>query len=268
MKDAEPHLVPAVHRAILILNSFRGGEGSFGVSDLSRRLDLNKSTVYGILNTLAHHRFLDREESTKKYRLGPALLDLGSLVGARLSVREVAHPYLIRLAERFRTTVLLASYVPDGRVLIVDSETPELDFKISASVGSRISHWASPFGKLFHAAMAPAALAELLDRHPMTPHTSCTTVDPAAYLDLLAQVRRQGFATDDEEFLHGIRGVGVPVNDQEGRVVAALVVLGFCRIMDERMIASLKEALPESGRRISRRLGAQDYPTWSGTWTE
>lgn len=268
MDDDHSNLVPAVDRAIQILHTFESGDESFGVSDLSRILDLNKSTVFDILTTLTHYNFLERDEESKKYCLGPALFHLGNLVGARLSTRDVAHPFVHDLAADFAATAILGSFTPNSRVMIVDSAEPEADIKLSASIGSRIEHWASLFGKLFHAALPPDELRALLDAKPMRSLTEYTLAEPTRYIRELARVREQGFATDDEEYLDGVRAVGVPINDREGRVTAALVVMGFARGMDEEKMGRLREALPRVGRRVSELLGALDYPQWNGTWAE
>jgi IclR family transcriptional regulator, KDG regulon repressor len=105
--DDHSNLVPAVDRAIQILYAFQSGDESFGVSDLSRILDLNKSTVFDILTTLTFYNFLERDEESKKYRLGPALFHLGNLVGARLSTRDVAHSFVRDLAVDFAATAIL-----------------------------------------------------------------------------------------------------------------------------------------------------------------
>ena len=66
--------VPAIDRAIRVLYLFKDGEKKeYGVSEISRRLYLNKSTVHNILNTLTHYKFLEQNELTRSYRLGPAL---------------------------------------------------------------------------------------------------------------------------------------------------------------------------------------------------
>jgi DNA-binding IclR family transcriptional regulator len=262
------NLVPAVDRAIQILHSFHSGDESYGVSDLSRMLELNKSTVYDILNTLTYHGFLEREEESRKYRLGPALFHLGNLVGARLTVRDVAHPFVRELASTFTATVILASFTPNQRVMIVDSAEPELNVKITASIGSRISHWSGVFGKIFHAAMGPQEFQALLDAKPMVPLTENSISNSGQYINELDMVRAQGYALDNEEYLDGVRAVGVPINDREGRVAAALIVMGFCRMMDETKIERLVEELPRAGRRISELLGAREYPQWNGTWAE
>ncbi len=268
MDEHQTNLVPAVDRAIQILHSFQSGEESFGVSDLSRMLDLNKSTVFDILNTLTHYNFLERDEEHKKYRLGPALFHLGNLVGARLSTRDVAHPFVRDLAADYGATAILGSFTPNSRVMILDSAEPEMDVKISVAVGSRIEHWAGIFGKIFHAALPPDEFHALLSTKPMRPLTEKTQMDPDLYARELGQVREQGYATDGEEYLPGVRAVGVPVNDREGRVAAALIVMGFVRHMDDEKVERLTEELPRVGRRISELLGAREYPQWNGTWAE
>ncbi len=268
MKEDTPALVPAVDRAMQILKAYNSGEDAFGVSDLSRSLNLNKSTVFDILNTLTYHNLLERDDDTKKYRLGPALFHLGNLVVERLSVRDVAHPFVRDLAVQYASTIVLGTFTPSGAVMIMDSAEPELDLKVSPSMGSRMSHWAGAFGKIFHAALSQEALRELMREKPMRPHTPHTIVDWDLYSKELEQVRQNGYATDYEEFLHGIRAVGVPINDREGRVTAALVVMGWVRLMDEDKMALLCHELPYYGQRISELLGTRDYPQWNGTFAE
>lgn len=264
MIERQNGLVPAVDRAIQILNVYRSGEEAFGVSEVSRLLDLNKSTVYAILNTLAYHGFVERDEETKKYRLGPALFHLGSLVRPRVNLRDVAHPFILDLAGQVDATVILGSYTTDDDVLILDSAEPDFDMKISASVGTRVPHSAGVFGKIFHAAMDGETLSRLLAARPLRPYTPQTIVDLAEYQQELERVRATGIAEEDQEYLDGVRAIGVPIVNREGQVIAALIVTGFSRHLDDAKMALLRERLPAVGRRISELLGAQEWPAWNG----
>ncbi|MBA3533551.1 MAG: IclR family transcriptional regulator [Ardenticatenales bacterium] len=243
MSDTSSNLVPAVDRAIQILFTFHQGDESYGVSDLSRMLDLNKSTVFDILNTLTHHNLLEREEETKKYRLGPALFHLGNLVGARLTLRAIVQPFLVEVLKEFGSTTILARLASNGRVLIVDSAEPEVPLKLSVTPGTRLESGESVFARLFRAATSDGDAETLA-------------------------VRSRGYVTDDQESVAGVRAVGVPLNDREGRVIATLTVMDFVRRMDETKIARLIDALPHVGQRISERLGARSYPQWNGIWTD
>src|SRR5512136_1317620 len=114
-------LVPAVDRAAQILAVIASSETPLGVSELSRKLKLNKSTTHDILATLSHHHLLERDESTKTYRLGQALAELGRVVGERMDLRTVAHPRLVALARAVEETVILGTY-HDAHVAIIDRE--------------------------------------------------------------------------------------------------------------------------------------------------
>ena len=120
-KNDHASLVPAVDRAARLLHTIASSETSLGVSELSRQLKFNKSTTHDILTTLCHHHLLERDESTKTYRLGYALAELGHRVGERMDLRAVAHPRLLALARAVEETVILGTY-HDGHVAIVDRE--------------------------------------------------------------------------------------------------------------------------------------------------
>lgn len=265
MLEPQNGLVPAVDRAIQILNVYQSGEESYGVSELSRHLDLNKSTVHAILNTLAYHGLVERDEETKKYRLGPALFHLGELVRPRVNVRDMAHPFILDLADGVDQTVILGSFTLEDDVLILDSAEPEFDMKISASIGTRVPHSAGVFGKIFHAAMDEQTLRRLLASKPLHPYTPQTIVDPSEYRQELERVRATGVAEEYEEYLDGVRAMGVPIANREGQVIAALIVTGFSRHLDDAKMALLRERLPAAGRRISELLGAREWPAWNGT---
>lgn len=263
MIEQRNSLVPAVDRAVQILKAFQSGEESYGVSDLSRLLDLNKSTVYEILNTLAHYGLVERNEETKKYRLGPALFHLGNLVRRRLNLRDVAHPFILDLADEVNETVILGAFTPENDVLILDSAEPKFDMKISASIGMRVPHSAGVFGKIFHAAMDSRTFQDLLATKPLRAYTEKTIVDLTEYQKELERVHATGIAEEYEEYLDGVRAIGVPIVNREGQVVAALIVTGFSRHMDDSKMELLRERLPAVGRQISELLGAREYPAWN-----
>lgn len=257
-----PPLVPAVDRAVQILNAFQSADELLGVSDISRQLALHKSTVYDILNTLAFHGLLLRDEETKKYRLGPTLARLGSLVGPRLSLREVARRQMHELAAQLGETVILGIPTADEHILIAEVAAPELDMQLSAPVGRRLHHSAGAPARVIHAALPVAALHDLLARNPLRPFTARTITDPAAYERLLAVVRRQGFATDDGEYLDGVRAIAAPIWDWRG-LAGALYAVGFSARLTEPRLAELARRIPAAAHDISAELGGTP-PAWWG----
>ena len=262
-------LVPAIDRAIRVLHLFKnGGQQEYGVSEISRLLNLNKSTAHNILNTLAHHNFLVQNESTRRYRLGPALAELGGLVRSQIDTRAVARPYLRRLMEQTNATILLGTF-DKTTITIIDKDEPLTDVRVAASIGMRIPFCAGSFGKVFLAYL-PNEVVEGLLRKPglkaFTP-TSITNIDQ--YRAALATVRTQGYAVDDnQEYLLDVGAISVPVfapvpvslsddSNGLGREVAAVITLvSFSSRLSPVKIAEYVPSVVEAGREISENLGA------------
>jgi IclR family KDG regulon transcriptional repressor len=262
-KNDHASLVPAVDRAARLLHTIASSETSLGVSELSRQLKFNKSTTHDILTTLCHHHLLERDESTKTYRLGYALAELGHRVGERMDLRAVAHPRLLALARAVEETVILGTY-HDGHVAIVDREEAPHDVKITAPLGRRLYYSAGVFGKIFLAAMSEAEANKLVRERPLRAYTPKSITKVTAYRAELEQVRAQGYALDDEEYLAGVRAAAAPVNDEQGRVVAALTVVGFSTRLSNTKLLQIAKQTRDAAEEISRQLGAKEYPAWNG----
>lgn len=255
-------LVPAVDRAVAILRLFRNGQQGYGVSELSRALNLNKSTTHDILATLCHHGFLERDAATKRYRLGWGLLELGHMVGERLTLRGVARPLLEELGRRTGETVFLGAFV-GRRVLLIDKEESPYDMKITSPLGRRLPATAGAFGKVFLAALPWRELDRFLSKE-VRRFTARTVTDPKQIKKELGEVRRRGYATDDEEYLEGVRAAGAPIVDSRHLVVGAISCVGLKARLGAGALEALGVKVREACRAISRRLGASRYPAWDG----
>ena len=251
-----PRLVPAVDRAARLLDVLESAGQPMTISELARELGINKGTMRDLLETLRAHDLLDRDAERKTYRLGPHLARLGLAAVGQLDLASVARPFLLALAEQVGGTVLLI--VPHGdQVTIVDKVGGgRVAVDVSATVGRRIRLAAGACGKVF-LAYAPEA-AESLAHHlaALTHPTPHTIVEPSAYLVELERVRRVGYATDDEEYLTGVRAASAPVVDARARLVAAVLVIGLTGTLPASELPRIGEAAAWSGRAISAALGA------------
>jgi len=256
-------LVPAVDRAVLILQTLATHSTPLGVSDLSRELGLNKSTTHNILNTLCHHRLIERDDQAKTYRLGTALANLGHCVSERIDLRTVAHARLVALAHAVEETVILGTF-HDGHITIIDQEEAPHDVKITAPLGRRLYYSVAAFGKIFLAAMPSDEVSKLIGAKSLREFTSKSITKISAYRAALTQVREQGYAVDDEEYLDGVRAISAPINDAQGSVVAALCVVGFSARLANGKLTGLAKQTRQTAEEISRQLGAVEYPQWNG----
>ncbi len=249
-----PALVSAVDRAIQILKAFEANQDEYTLTELCRRLKLNKSTAPDILSTLCQHRFLLRNAETRKYRLGPALIRLGHLAHEQLDIRRIARPYMEALMRQTSKSILLGTFY-DGRITIIDKVDPIGILHVSAVIGQQIPFWAGSFGKVFLAWKDEAEVDKILAAHRLAACSPSAVIDPAAYKKELAKVCRQGYAIDDQqEYLLGVKAISVPLKDYQG-VVAAMTIVGFTsRSRDEPSQATIV-ATTQAAEDMSKKLG-------------
>lgn len=261
-------LVPAIDRAIRVLYLFKdGNQREYGVSEISRLLDLNKSTAHNILNTLVHHNFLIQNESTRRYRLGPALAELGGLVRSQIDVRAVARPYLRRLMEQTGATILLGTF-NNATITIIDKDEPLADVRVAASIGMQLPFCAGSFGKAFLAFMPDEMVNKLLKQPGLRAFTPASITNPNEYRAALNRVRQQGYAVDDnQEYLLDVGAISAPIfgpapvttagSNRQGREVMAVITLvNFNSRLTPEKIAEFTPWVVEAGREISEKLGA------------
>jgi DNA-binding IclR family transcriptional regulator len=244
----EQGLVPAIDRAITILSLFTEEQSAWSITELHQRLHLPKSTVHGILATLRHHGYLERDAATQRYYLGTALLDLAHHVPKQPQLPELAQPYLQQLRDLVDETAFLGLYV-DGHATLMGSAESRRMLKISAPIGKRLPVYAGCFGKLYLASLSEQACVELLTLRPLRPFTERTRVKLPDLLADVAQVRQQGIATDDQEYIEGVWAAGAPIT-QQGRLSAAIVVVGI----EARISTQARQQIIDGVLRATRAL--------------
>jgi DNA-binding IclR family transcriptional regulator len=253
---APPRIVPAVDRAARLLGVLESQARPMTISELARALDINKGTMRDLLETLRAHAWLERDDLTKTYRLGPRLARLGMAALGQLDLSSVARPFLQDLADQVSGAVLLV--VPHGdRATIVDKvDRGGVGVEVSANVGSRIRVAAGALGKVLLAhASAEEVEHALEDIARPTPNT---ITDARLYALELERARRQGFATDDEEYLRGVRAAAAPVFDARGQLVAAVLVVALTGSLSVDELSHTGQVTARAARSISMALGAPD----------
>lgn len=214
--------VPAVDRAARILQALAAAD--LRLTDLARDLHLPKSTTFEILRTLRTHRFVAVDPHSGRFRLGPALPGLGARVQTRADLREAARPVLLRLARATGETTIL--HIPDeDGYLILDREESPHQLRVAAPIGLRLPPFAGAVAKAILASVPEREAAQRIPRR-LPQFTVESITGRAVYLRDLGRTRTRGYATDDEEYLPGVRAVSAPIAGADGRVVATLSIVG------------------------------------------
>jgi len=223
------------------------------LTELSVRAGINKVTVLRIMANLEERRYVERD-ANGRYHLGVRLLQLGMRTFAGLDLRTVARPALKRLHAEVDETVNLGVPGSDG-IIYIDILESAHGLRMAASVGKRDDYHSTAMGKAIMAQWPPALLETTLAARPLVAKTPSTVVDPGALRRMLARVRAEGFAIDDEENEASARCVGAPLFDHRGVCVGAISVSGPAARVTAARAASLAGRVVTAAREISSRLG-------------
>jgi IclR family KDG regulon transcriptional repressor len=251
--DRDP-LLGSVRNAARVLRAFTNADAELGVTELAGRLHLSKSTVHRLVATLAAERLLEKDPATGRYRLGLALYELGTNVTEHVDLHQAALPVLTTL--RHTTGEMVHVAVLDGlEVIYVERLESHHLLPIFRTVGHRLpAHWTSS-GKVLLAALPRPDLVTRLAGVQLEARTSRTITDHSTLLDELDKVAARGWASNEQEGHEGVVSVGAPLRGPDGRVIAAVSVVGANTRMQGATMRRYTALVVDSAAVISRRLG-------------
>jgi len=246
--------VQSVDRAITVME-FLSRRGWSGVTEVSRELDIHKSTAYRLLTTLRDRGLVEQDAATEKYRLGFGLVVLARAVSADLDILRCAKPLCERLSERTGETVNVAILEGDDAVVIHQSLSRASALSVDWT-GRHTPLHATAAGKVFLYYMPEVQLLRILEE-PLERFTENTIVDPASLRDNIGEVRDEGYARTVEELERGLSAVGAPIRSAEGAVVGAVSVSGPAFRLSSADLPQTGELVRRAAAEISRCLGFQ-----------
>jgi IclR family acetate operon transcriptional repressor len=252
--DAQP-ILSTLDKGLRVLEALStSGSGSESLTTLSRAVGMHRTTVFRILGTLRARGYVTRESDTDRYRLGVRVLTLAGAVLDDLDVRQVARPLLEALRRDARELVFL-SVLDRGEVVTVERLDSDQPLTLRHQIGSRRPVHCTAAGKAFLAVL-PEAEREALLQKPLGAFTPRTVIRPDQIRQHLIEVRRRGFAWDDEEFLDGVRCVAAPVFGIERRVVGVVSLAAPTMRTPWERLWRLGADVSATAREISSGLGA------------
>ena len=258
---AEAAYSQSLERGLTILSSFTENTPVLGIADLARAVGLNKSTTHRYVATLAKLGYVQQDPDTKRYSLGPRVVDLGFAAINSMEITRVAGHHLQALSDETGYTVSMA--VLDGpEIVYVDrrrsGRASSFAMGLHLHVGSRLPAYCTSMGKVLLAFRDPAELRALLDRTDLARRGPKTITAREQLMVALARVRHTGIAVNDEELAAGLRSVAAPVRDRSGKVVAAVNIAIHLTVWNasvESVVSRLEGPLRHTVAEISERLG-------------
>lgn len=247
-------LLGSVRNAARVLRAFSQADQELGVTELSGRLGLGKSTTHRLLATLEAERLLEQNQTTGKYRLGLALYELGTTVTEHVDLHQAALPVLTTL--RHNTDEMVHVAVLDGlEVVYVERLETGNMLPIFRQVGHRLpAHWTSS-GKVLLAALPRDELLRRLAGASLEARTDHTIHRVDSLLVELERCAARGWASNVEEGHLGVTSVGAPIRGADGTVMAAVSVVGASDRLQGEVMRRYATLVVEAAAVISRRLG-------------
>lgn len=247
-------IIQSVDRALRILDLFDEFEQEIKITDISEKMQLHKSTVHSLLQTLKHRGYIEQNPENGKYRLGMKLFERGNLVIRRLDLRTVSKKYLIELSVKSGNTVHLV--ILDGKEgIYIDKVEGTSATILYSRIGRRIPVHCSAVGKALMANKSSKELQEVLKDYDYVQQTPNTITDEKLFLTELEKVKENGYAIDKEENEPGITCIAVPIWDHTGTVIAAMSMSQHSASLDQEKIQRTVEMLKDASVKISRELG-------------
>jgi IclR family acetate operon transcriptional repressor len=246
--------VQALEKALTVLEYLSKIDGDIDLSSLAHALSLPKTTLLRLLTTLKRRHFVQQDEQSRRFSLGWSLIHLGQAAGRAFDLAGLAHPFLERLAGQSGETANLILLDGEHAMYVDQVASPSIIRGVPA-VGTPLGLHCTAAGKALLGFLPEEESAHLIPRLRLTRLTEKTITDPAKLRAELVRARQQGYAMDDEETELGGACVAAPVRDRQGKVMAAVSIMGPTHRVNRGSIPRLARMVMATAGEISRALG-------------
>lgn len=246
--------VQSVDRALKILEILEANPDGLGVTEMSHRLGVSKSTSYRLLMSLYNKGFVKQDEKTELYLLGLRLIQLGQSVSDHLDIREVAAPYLHNLSKSTGETAHLA-VLEQNKIVYIDKIESLQTIRMFSNVGKTAPVHCTGVGKAIFAFQTDEKIKELIHDVGLKKYTDNTIVTEQEMLANIEDIREKGFSIDREEHELGITCAAAPIFNHKNQVVAGISVAGPVMRISEKKLQQITQHVVNVCHSISELLG-------------
>jgi len=244
--------VPAVDKCIAILELLARSNNPLGVSEISKALCLNKSTVFNIVYTLDDGKILEKR-ADGKFQFGTRLYILGRAAGRASELIATVHPYLEEINQKTELSAFLGLRM-GLRAVIIDKADSASNIKIHSEVGMRLPLLSGAAGRVLLSQLRDDELEDILANNGLQKFTPNSCIDKKKYKKLVLKARREGIAVDREEYIEGIRAFAVPIHSNRADTQIALWAVGFKKQITDENIPKQLEYFKALSREIMLKL--------------
>jgi len=245
--------VQSLTRALNLLRAIADHDGGT-LSELVGRTGLPPSTAHRLLTTLESERFVQYDSGSGLWRIGLSAFLVGAGFQRTRDILRVARPFLKRLMEQSGETANIY-LVNDGEIVCAAQVESRQMMRAITRVGGRPPLYCSGAGKAYLARLPDEKRARAVERLQLKSLTERTITTPSRLSAELDDIRKLGYAVDDEEHALGVRCVAAAVVDEHGAPVAAISVSGPVTRLDKSRIPRLGALIKSAAKEVTRDYG-------------
>ncbi len=238
-------------KGLQLLEVLARSEGPLGVSELAVRLTLGKSNVHRLLQALVELGYVQKNEQRGTYQASLKLWEIGTALASRLGVKTHALEAMEQLLRKTRETVHLSVLDGDEVVYVHKLDSPE-PVRAYSEIGGRVPAWCVATGKAILAGQSDAYLAGLAQR--LQRYTPKTITEPAEFQREMERVRGNGYAVNRGEWRESVWGIGAPIRNAEGVVVAGIGISGPSTRVKPALLKELAAEVVAAAMSVSARV--------------
>lgn len=246
-------IIRTLDKGLLLLETIEKAGEPVGLQRLTELLGWEKSTVLRLANTLENRGLIRRDPTVRGYTLGAGIFRLYQSLTRNLDLQRIARPFLTRVFRETGETTHL-SIVRNALVVFIDKLTSDKLLSANIHIGGTEPLHCTSVGKAYLAFLPEEEAAALLpgDLPAMTVHTLTGTEELRKELE---RVRNRGFAVDDEEYIEGVRCVGIPILSDLGLPVGMIGVSAPSFRMTPERAEETGAFMKEISTEVSRLFG-------------
>lgn len=250
--------VQTLEKALDILEVlYREGTGEgLGITELSRKLGIGKSTIHRNLDTLVAYDYVEKIADSSKYSLGWKMFEVGSMVPRQRNLYNFDIHILQDLCKEHNETINLGVRV-ESDVITLSKIEPVNSLMANLQVGGREALYATAMGKMLISEFSRDQLLEIIGEGNFRNYTANTITSIDDLVIELETIKKQGYSIDDEEFCLGLFCIAMPVRDYKNDIVAAVSVSGPSVRLNFNKVMDIKKSLEGATLKLSKYFGGK-----------
>ncbi|NWG13675.1 MAG: IclR family transcriptional regulator [Acidobacteria bacterium] len=258
------HYIELVGKVVRVAETLRFEPSGLSLQDLANRTGYVKSSVHRILQSLKRHGYIEQDAAGGKYRLGIQFLVLATGLVSRMELVKMGQPYLEELVERFNENAYLAE-LHRGKGIFVDVHEAPSELRLTSPRLAEVHFHATAAGKAIAAFLPDEVRAAMLHDGNQRALTVHTKTDPDEIERDWSEVRRAGYAINDEETVLGAAFLAAPLFDSRMRVCGSISVGVPKARFSPTLAKDIAVYLVDACRRFSEKLSATGYVHITGS---